>query len=70
MTPPFGFTGIIGPPNPASSMLAISADPTEFGRSEAPSTATERGRNILSRLRMDMQSYPKKIPGLNSTRAS
>jgi hypothetical protein len=35
--------------------LLISAAPTEFGVSEAPMTATDLGRNILSRLRTDMQ---------------
>ena len=52
--PAFGLTGSTGPEKPAFIRFAISAEPTEFGLSEAPITAIERGANILSRLRMDM----------------
>jgi len=32
----------------------MSAEPTDFGLSEAPMTAIDRGRNILSKLRVDI----------------
>ena len=48
-----GLTGMMGPLKPARVKFVISAEPTEFGLSVAPMTATDCGRNILSRLRMD-----------------
>jgi hypothetical protein len=44
---------MMGPLKPARSKFVINAEPTEFGLSEAPKTATDCGRNILSRLRID-----------------
>ena len=46
-----------GPAKPACVRLRISAAPTECGLSDAPITATERGRNIRSRLRIDMAAF-------------
>jgi hypothetical protein len=37
--------------------FVISAAPTDFGRADAPMTAIDRGRNILSRLRIDMAAF-------------
>ena len=54
-----GLTGSTGPLNPARSRLVISAEPTDFGLSDAPKTAMDRGRNILSRLRMDIVWFAK-----------
>src|SRR6185503_18209202 len=48
----FGLTGQTGPANPASSRLRITVAPTLWGRSDAPTTATEPGRNKNLRLRV------------------
>ncbi|HEY5216406.1 MAG TPA: hypothetical protein VIJ17_05885 [Pseudolabrys sp.] len=48
---------MIGPSKPPFMRFVISAAPTDFGRADAPMTAIDRGRNILSRLRIDMATF-------------
>src|SRR5690348_491265 len=61
-----GLTGTTGPSKPPCVRLRISAAPTECGRSDAPITATDRGRNIRSRLRIDM-TCASSLHGQSST---
>ena len=50
----FGFTGMTGPWKPERSRLRARVAPTEPGVRLAPTSATERGSNIGSRLRIDI----------------
>jgi hypothetical protein len=56
-----GLTGMIGPSKPPFMRFAISAAPTDFGRTDAPMTAIDRGRNSLSRLRIDMAAFSSSV---------
>ena len=48
----FGFTGKIGPANPASHKLRSTVAPMLCGFSEAPISATDLGANKYSRFLM------------------
>ena len=48
----FGFTGKIGPWNPPASRFSMTVAPTLCGRTEAPITATDLGRNKEFRWRI------------------